>query len=94
MKSQSVNMSHTLTIPYDDSVLLESSLTRDEFEREAIFLLAAKFYELGRLSSGKAAELCGKERVDFLLSLPRIGISMSNLRAEDAEDEIAFARRN
>lgn len=86
-------MTHTLCIPYDESVLLEASLTRDEFEREAAFLLAAKLYELGRLSSGKAAKLCGKGRVDFLLSLARIGVSMSNLQSEDAEDEVAFAQR-
>ncbi len=85
-------MTRSLTISYDDSVLLEASLTRDEFEREAQFLLAAKLFELGRLSSGKAAELCGKGRVEFLIGLPRIGISMSNLRPEDADDEAAFAR--
>ena len=42
-------MTHILTIPYDDSVLLETSLMREEFEREAVFLLAAKLYERGRL---------------------------------------------
>ena len=85
-------MTHSLNITYDDSVLLGVSLTREEFEREAPFLLAAKLFELGRLSSGKASELCGRSRVDFLLSLQRIGISMSNLRPEDADDEVAFAR--
>lgn len=85
-------MTHQLNITYDDSVLLETSLSREEFEREATFLLAAKLYELGRLSSGKAAALCGKERVDFLLSLSRIGVAMSNLRLEDIDDEVAFAR--
>lgn len=85
-------MAHSLSITYDDAVLLGVSLTQEEFEREAPFLLAAKLYELGRLSSGKAAELCGRGRVDFLLSLQRIGISMSNLRPEDAADEVAFAR--
>jgi predicted HTH domain antitoxin len=85
-------VTRNLTIPYDDSVLLESSLTRDEFEREAKLLLAAKLFELGRLSSGKAAELCGLGRVEFLLALPRIGVSISNLRPEDADDEAAFAR--
>ena len=85
-------MTHSLTIPYDDSVLLESSLTIEEFEREARFLLAAKLFELGRLSSGKAAELCGMERVQFLLALPRVGVSLSNLGPEDADDEVAFAR--
>ncbi len=86
-------MNHTLTIPYDDSVLLEASLTREEFEREAAFLLAAKLYERGRLSSGKAAELCGRGRVDFLLALPRADVPMSNLRREDVEDEVAYAKR-
>lgn len=59
-------MTRSLTIPYDDSVLLEASPTRDEFEREAKLMMAAKLYELGRLSSGKAAELCGMGRVEFL----------------------------
>lgn len=35
-------MTHSLSITYDDSVLLEVNLTREEFEREAPFLLAAK----------------------------------------------------
>jgi predicted HTH domain antitoxin len=86
-------MARSLTIPYDDSVLLETSLTRDEFEREAKLLLAAKLFERGRLSSGKAAELCGMGRVDFLLALPGVGVSISNLGPEDADDEAAFANR-
>jgi len=52
--------------------------------------LAAKFCELGRLTSGQAAKLCGKQRVDFLMSLSRIGVPMSNLKPEDAELELKF----
>jgi predicted HTH domain antitoxin len=84
---------YELTIPYGDDVLFSTGLSRDEFDEEAAFLLAAKLYELGRLSSGQAAKLCGKSRVGFLLSLPRIGISISNLRPEDAEAEIRFVER-
>lgn len=87
-----INM-HKLSIEYDDSVLLEASLPKEEFEREAVFLLAAKLFELGKLSSGKAAAFCGKERVDFLLSLDRIGVSMVNLTPSDADDDAAFALR-
>jgi hypothetical protein len=47
----------------------------------------------GRLSSGQAAKLCGKGRVDFLLSLPRIGVAISNLQPEDIESEVEFIRR-
>ena len=86
-------MVRTLHIPYDDSMLLETSLPPEDFEQEARLLLAANLFELGRMSSGKAAEMCGMSRVAFLLSLPRIGVSISNLRPEDALDEIAFAER-
>ena len=34
-------------------------------------LAAVKLYELGRLSSGRAAELAGMARVEFLLHLGR-----------------------
>jgi predicted HTH domain antitoxin len=85
-------MAHRLTIEYGDDVLFSSGLTRGEFDEEARFILAAKLYELGRLSSGQAAKLCGKSRVEFLLSLPRIGVSISNLGPEDAEIEARFVR--
>jgi predicted HTH domain antitoxin len=83
---------HVLQIRYDDAVLLETSLRRGEFEQEAALLLAAKLYEMGRLSSGRAAQLCGMGRVDFLLSMRRVGVPVSNLREEDVPAEVAFAR--
>lgn len=85
-------MVHTLTIEYGDELLLGLGLSPSEFSEEAKFLLAAKLYELGRLTSGQAAKVCGKGRVDFLTSLPRAGVHASNLRAEDADQEIAFAQ--
>jgi predicted HTH domain antitoxin len=86
-------MVRTLHIPHDDSVLLEASLPAEDFEREAKLLLAAKVFEMGRMSSGKAADLCDMGRVAFLISLPRVGVSLSNLRPEDALDDVAFANR-
>ena len=85
-------MQHTLTIEYGDDVILSLGLSPNQFSREARLLLAAKLYELGRLTSGQAAKLCGVGRVEFLVSLSRLGIPASNLRPEDAEEEIAFAR--
>jgi hypothetical protein len=49
--------------------------------------------DLGQLTSGQAAQLCGKGRADFLLSLPRVGVSLSNLRPEDADAELDFIRQ-
>lgn len=85
-------MSYTLTIEYGDDVLLGVGLSREEFSEEAKFLLAAKLYELGKLTSGQAAKLCGKGRVEFLFALPRVGVSLSNLRIEDVEAEVEFIR--
>lgn len=85
-------MTHTLQIEYEDDVLLSAGLTRNAFDQEARFLLAAKLYEMERLSSGQAATLCGMDRIIFLLDLPRVGVSLSNLGPEDAEAEVEFIR--
>jgi hypothetical protein len=85
-------MVHSLTVEFGDEVLLATGQTPAEFSDEARFLLAAKLYELGRLSSAQAAKLCGTTRVAFLVALPGAGVTASNLSAADAEDEQAFAR--
>ncbi len=84
-------MQNTLIIEYADDLLFTLGVSDKEFSEEAKFLLAAKLYELGRISSGQAARLSGKSRVEFLLSLSRLGVSMSNLREEDLENEVNFA---
>ncbi len=84
-------MKHELTIEYGDEVLVGLGLSPTEFAGEARLLLAAKLYEMGRLSSGQAARLAGLERVELLVSLPRLGVRGSNLEAGDAAAEVAFA---
>lgn len=82
---------HTLTIEYTDDLLFRLGVSRESFSDEAKFLLAAKLYELGRLSSGEAARLAGKSRVEFLFALSNIGLPMSNLREENLAEELGFA---
>ncbi|MBI5206261.1 MAG: UPF0175 family protein [Candidatus Firestonebacteria bacterium] len=61
---------NTLTIKYPDEILLLLKETKEEFEFEMKFMAALKLYELGKLSSGKAAKLAGIGRVNqFVLSL-------------------------
>jgi predicted HTH domain antitoxin len=85
-------MTRTLTIEYGEEILLGLGMSPSEFAAEATFLLAAKLYELGRLTSGQAAKLCGKERVEFLFDLPRMRVTVSNLVEDDVDEEIAFVR--
>jgi predicted HTH domain antitoxin len=75
----------SVTLELPESVLAASQLSRDEFVREAKLLLAAKMFELGRLSSGRAAELCGMSRVEFLFAVGRLGVAI----VQADEDELA-----
>jgi predicted HTH domain antitoxin len=67
-------------------------LSDGEFAQELRFLAAAKLFELGRLSSGKAARLAEMSRVSFLHELDRIGVPAINLRGEEIDVEIQAAR--
>ncbi|MGH9942900.1 MAG: UPF0175 family protein [Pyrinomonadaceae bacterium] len=78
---------HQLTIEYPDDLLVALGANREQFEQEARFALAAKLFEMGRLSSGKAARLAGMDRVTFLLSLNRVGVAMLDLDEAELADE-------
>jgi predicted HTH domain antitoxin len=46
-------------------------------------MAVAKWYELGRLSQGKVAEIIGLSREEFLLALSRLHISPFQYTADD-----------
>ncbi len=84
-------MTHTLKIEMDE--LIEAmETTPADFDREFKFLALAKLYELGKISSGRAARICGMGRVEFLMSLGRVGVSAINLTAEELEEDLKFGR--
>lgn len=58
-----------IVVNVPEKVLLAEKLDAEDFARELLVLAAVKLYELGRLSSGRAAELAGMSRVEFLLNL-------------------------
>lgn len=72
-----------LNIPYTDDILLSLKETKEQFEEDAKFLLALKLYELGKISSGKAAKLAGVDRITFLLTLKKYKVSPFQMDVEE-----------
>jgi len=72
-----------VTVP--EKILLAEKTDEVAFGRELRTLAAVKLYELGRLSSGRAAELADMPRVEFLLTLGRYKVFPFAAELEDLE---------
>ena len=76
-----------LTIKYSDDILLSLKESKEEFEEEARYLLALKLYELGKISSGKAAKIAGISRVAFLLRMGMYNVSPFQVNLDEVIEE-------
>ena len=84
-------MTLQLTIDYPDTFPDALGHTREQFEQEAKWAMAAKLFEMKRLSSGMAASLLGIDRVTFLLKLADFNVPMIDLSEEDLLSDLANA---
>ena len=64
-------------------------LARSELADQVKLMAALKMFELGKISSGKAAELAGMSRVDFFAACGRYRVSLFNYPPEEIEAELA-----
>ena len=78
-------LTRQIVISVPEKVLLAEKTDEASFAREVRMLAAVKLYELGRLSSGRAAELAGMSRVEFLLSLGRYKVFPFEAELHDLE---------
>ena len=84
--------SRQIVINVPEKVLLAEKTNETTFARELAILAAVKLYELGRLSSGRAAELAGMPRVEFLLTLSRYKVFPFEAELRDLESSDARSR--
>ena len=79
-----------LTIKYPSGFEDAVHLSKDEMEQHIRLMAALKMFELGKVSSGKAAELAGMSRVEFIETCGRYRVSVFNYTPEELEKEIKF----
>jgi len=77
-----------LKIKYPSGFEHAVHMTKEEMELHIRLMAALKMFELGKISSGKAAELAGMSRVEFLEVCGRYHVSIFNYPPEEAEKEI------
>ena len=71
-----------LEIPRDALTILRQD--PNGFARELVIAAAVKWFELGKISQSKAAELTGLSRIEFLAALHRFKVSPFQV----SEDEL------
>ncbi len=80
-----------LTLDIPESALASLQKAPKEFAQELRIAAAVKWYEVGRFSQGRAAEIAGLTRSGFIEALSRYKVTPFQYTAEDLAEELADA---
>lgn len=82
-------MSKTLAIELKDDVFPALQTEPDQVAREMRLFAAVRWYELGRISQSKAAEIADMTRADFIDALSKLSVSPFQEDASEIRRELA-----
>ncbi len=87
MKSNTVE----IKLDIDESILVAIKEKKDEFKKELLFYTALGLYKKGKLSLGKAAQLCNTNRLEFIKKIQEEGLAIFDYEEDLINDMIAKA---
>jgi predicted HTH domain antitoxin len=79
----------TVSIQLPETVFSALRKNPDEFVQEMRIAAAVKWYELGQISQGKAAEIAGLTRSDFINALSSYEVPFLQYTAQELAQELA-----
>ena len=82
----------SITLMLPDQPLGDVEVTDAQLTEEIRMLAAVKLYELGRVSSGRAAELADIPRIEFLDRLGHYNVSPFQITPEELKAEVEGLR--
>ncbi len=79
----------TVSMEFPESVFSALRKNPDEFAQEMRIAAAVKWYKIGEISQGKAAEIAGLNRAEFINILIRYKVSTFQYNTQELAEEIA-----
>jgi predicted HTH domain antitoxin len=78
----------TVSIEIPDTAFAALRKAPEQFAQEMRLAAAVKWYELGELSQGKAAEIAGLTRAEFIAALARFKVTPLQYTAAELREEL------
>jgi predicted HTH domain antitoxin len=82
----------TVNLELDEGLVDILSELRQPVSTAVLELIVLELYRLGKLSSGRAAELVGMSRADFIRRASDLGIPYLRVNEQELDDEIRLGR--
>jgi predicted HTH domain antitoxin len=80
-------MQNAICVEYPESLASLLKLSTKDFENEMKMSSLVKLYEMGKISSGTAADVLGISRIDFLEQLAKYKVSLFGFSGLDEVNE-------